>query len=157
MVELVSFLFNRLNDDLLSLTVTVFHSIWLRRNKLIFEEQFSSPMMVFKEASKFFEDFRMFNLREPLLRVLAVEGSNGGKLWKFPEAGFMKVNWDASLNLKAGVVGLGYVIRNEDGFVVDGYMVQVDPLLAEAMTAFFALDFFFEMGLTNILSEGDSL
>jgi hypothetical protein len=30
----------------------------------------------------------------------------------------MKVNWDASLNLKAGMVGLGCVIRDEDGFVV---------------------------------------
>ncbi len=36
MIELVSYLFTRLNDDLMSLTVTVFHRIWLRRNKLIF-------------------------------------------------------------------------------------------------------------------------
>jgi hypothetical protein len=38
MVELVSFSFNRLNNDFLSLTVAVFHSIWLKRNKMIFEE-----------------------------------------------------------------------------------------------------------------------
>jgi hypothetical protein len=36
MVELVSFLFNRLDDDFLSLMVTVFRSIWMRRNKLVF-------------------------------------------------------------------------------------------------------------------------
>jgi len=35
-VELVSFLFNRLDDDFLSLMVAIFCSIWLRRNKLVF-------------------------------------------------------------------------------------------------------------------------
>jgi ribonuclease HI len=33
----------------------------------------------------------------------------------------------------------------------------VDPLLAEAVAALFALYFCFEMGFTNIVSEGDSL
>jgi len=56
-VELVSCLFNRLNDELLSLMVTVFHSTWLRMNKVVFEEQFSSSLMVFTEASKYIEDF----------------------------------------------------------------------------------------------------
>jgi hypothetical protein len=51
MFELVSYLFDKLNDVLLSLAVAVFHKIWLRRNRLIFEEQFSAPMVVFKEAS----------------------------------------------------------------------------------------------------------
>jgi hypothetical protein len=48
MVELVSFLFNILNDDFLSFSVVVFCSIWLRRNNMIFEEQFSSTMTMFK-------------------------------------------------------------------------------------------------------------
>lgn len=74
MAELVSYLFTRLNDDLMSLTVVDFHRIWLRRNKLIFEDQFSSPMKVFIEASQFFEDFKMYNLREPLLKVPMLKG-----------------------------------------------------------------------------------
>jgi ribonuclease HI len=73
----------------------------------------------------------------------------------------MKVNWDASLNLKAGMVGLGCVIRDDDGFVVgakcSACKAQVDPLLAEAMAALFALEFCCEMGFSNIESEGDSL
>jgi hypothetical protein len=48
MFELVSYLFDKLNDDLLSLAVAVFHKIWLRRNQLIF----SAPMVEFKEASR---------------------------------------------------------------------------------------------------------
>jgi hypothetical protein len=119
MVELVSFffsfLFNRLNDDLLSLTIAVFRSIWLRKNKMIFEEQFSSPMMVFKEACMFFE---VFNMREQLIRAPLVETLNRSIFWKSLDVGFLKVNWDAFLNLNAGIVGLGCVIRNEEGLVV---------------------------------------
>jgi ribonuclease HI len=161
MVELVSYLYNRLNDDLLSLTVAVFHRIWLRRNKLIFEEQFSSPMMVFKEASKLIEDFRNFNRKESLLRAPVVQSLIGCKVWKPPDVGFLKVNWDASVNVNAGVIGLGCVIRNEEGLVMGAKCcvckAQADPLLAEAMAALLALDFCLDMGLAKIVSEGDSL
>jgi ribonuclease HI len=161
MAELVSYLFTRLNDDLMSLTVVVFHRIWLRRNKMIFEEQFYSPMKVFIEASQLFEDFKMYNLRESLLKVPNVEGSNICKSWKLPNAGFVKVNWDASLNPKSSLVGLGCVIRNENGYVIGAKCyacrATVDPLCAEAMAALFALEFGYEMDFVNIESEGDSL
>jgi hypothetical protein len=145
MIELVSYLFTRLNDDLMSLTVTVFHRIWLRRNKLIFEEQFSSPMKIFSDASKFFEDFKMYNLKEPLLTTPNAEETNICKFWKIPSAGFVKVNWDASLNSKSGWVGLGCVIRNEEGSVLGAKCraakVSVDPLCAESMAALLAVIF----------------
>jgi len=161
MAELVSYLFTRLNDDLMSLTMVVFHRIWLRRNKMIFDEQFYSPMKVFIEASQFFEDFKMYNLRESLLKVPNVEGSNICKSWKLPNAGFVKVNWDASLNPKSSLVGLGCVIRNENGYVIGAKCyacrATVDPLCAEAMAALFALEFGYEMDFVNIESEGDSL
>jgi hypothetical protein len=53
MVELISFLYSRLNDEFLSLMVVVFRSIWLRGNKMVFDEQFSSPWLVFTEAAKY--------------------------------------------------------------------------------------------------------
>jgi hypothetical protein len=43
MVELVSLFFNKLNDELLGLMVVLFRSTWQRRNKFVFEEQFSFP------------------------------------------------------------------------------------------------------------------
>jgi hypothetical protein len=73
----------------------------------------------------------------------------------------MKVNWDASLNLNAGIVSLDCVIRNDEGLLVsakcNAYKVQSDPLLAEAMTALFAFDFCIDMGFSKIVSESDSL
>jgi hypothetical protein len=59
-----------------------------------------------------------------LIKVPNVEGSNICKFWKSPNVGFVKVNWDASLNLKSGMVSLGCVIRNEDGSVIDRCEMQ---------------------------------
>jgi ribonuclease HI len=73
----------------------------------------------------------------------------------------VKINLDASLNLKDGIVGLGCVTRNDEGLVVQAKCcacnVQAGPLLAEAMAALFAIDFCKEMGFSKIVSEGDSL
>jgi hypothetical protein len=161
MVELVFFLFNRLNDDLLSLMVAVFCSIWLRRNKLVFEEHLSSPLTVFNDASRHYENFRLVHLKEKMERKLKTNTFNSSKLWKSPVLGCVKVKWDASLNYRDGVIGLGCVIRNDEGLIVGAKCcackVEADPLLAEAMAAHLALNFCKEMGFSKIVCEGDSL
>jgi hypothetical protein len=80
--------------------VAVFHSTWLRRNKLVFEEYFSSPFMVFRVASKFIEDFRVVNMKEQMVMKPGVDTLISSKTWKNPDLGIVKVNWDASINSK---------------------------------------------------------
>lgn len=100
-------------------------------------------------------------MREQLVRAPVVETLNRSIFWKSPYVGFLKVNWNASLNLNAGIVGLGCVIRNEDGLVVgakcSACKVQANPLLAEAIAAIFALEFCIVIGCSKIVSEDDSL
>ncbi|XP_062171126.1 uncharacterized protein LOC133876913 [Alnus glutinosa] len=117
--------------------------------------------LVFTDASFLFEEYKRYNLRESLSLVSYADGSNFCKLWKPPVAGFLKVNWDASLNVKSELVGLGCVIRNVEGFVVAAKCCVrksvVDPVCAEAMATLVALDFCCEMGYVNIQCESDSL
>jgi len=159
--ELISYLLSKLNADLMSLIVVIFHRIWLRRNRLIFEGQFSPPLKVFSDASSLFEDFKRHNLRESLSLASRSVGSYNCKFWKPPVAGFLKVNWDASLNINSKLVGLGCVIRNEEGCVIAAKCcvrkAVVDPVCAEAMAALAALDFCSDMGCVSIECEGDSL
>jgi hypothetical protein len=76
-------------------------------------------------------------------------------------ASFVKINWDASLNVKSTLIGLGCVIRNAEGFVVAAKCgisrAVAEPVCAEAMAALFALEFCCELGYVNVVSEGDSL
>lgn len=159
--ELISYLLSKLNADLMCLSVLIFHRIWLRRNRLIFEGHFSPPLKVFSEASSLFDDFKRHNSKEPLGLPSCSVGSNFGKLWKPPSSGSFKVNWDASLNFNSEVVGLGCVIRNGEGIAIAAKCcvckAVVDPVCAEAMAALAALDFYSELGVVSIECEGDSL
>jgi hypothetical protein len=134
---------------------------WLRRNKLVFEEKFSPPLMVFREASNLIEDFRLFSTKEQKVVKPGVDTLDNSKIWKNPNLGTIKVNWDASINLRDGVLGLGCVIRNDVGLVVGAKCcvckVEADPLLAEVMTAYLVITFSKKMGFTNIECDCDSL
>lgn len=93
--------------------------------------------------------------------ISTVDSSISCKFWKPPGAGFVKINWDASLNVKSALIGMGCVIRNAEGFVVAAKCgisrAVAEPVCAEAMAALFALEFCSELGYVNIVSEGDSL
>ncbi len=93
-----------------------------------------------------------------MLRAPVVQSLIGCKVWKPPDVGFLKVNWNAFVNVNAGVIGLGCVIRNEEGLVMGAKCcvckVQADPLLVEAMAALLALEFCLDMGLAKIVSDG---
>jgi hypothetical protein len=54
----------------LSLMVAVFRSIWMRRNKLVFEGQFSSPLTVFKDASRRQEEYQSALKKNEMVRQL---------------------------------------------------------------------------------------
>jgi hypothetical protein len=51
-----------------------------------------------------------------------VDTLDSSKMWNTPNLGIVKDNWDASINLRAGVTGLGCIIRNDEG-LVDGLNV----------------------------------
>jgi len=159
--ELISYLLSKLNADLMSLFVLIFHRIWLRRNRLIFEGQFSPPLKVFSDASCLFDDFKRFNSKDSMGLASYSVRPNYGKLWKPLATGSIKVNWDASLNVNSELVGMGCVIRNGEGIVIAAKCcvckAVVDPVCAEVMAALVALDFCCELGVDSIECEGDSL
>jgi ribonuclease HI len=159
--ELISYLLSKMNADLMSLSVLIFHRIWLRRNRLIFEGQFSSPLKVFSEASSLFDDFKRFNSKDSMGLVSCPVRPDHGKLWKPPSIGSLKINWDASLNVNSDLVGMGCVIRKGEGIVLAAKCCYckavVDPVCAEAMAALAALDFCCDLGMDSIECEGDSL
>lgn len=90
-----------------------------------------------------------------------VDTLENSKMWNTSDLGIVKANWDASICLRANVIGLRCVIRNDEGLVVGTKCcvckVEANPLLAEVMAAVLAIAFCKEMVLTNIVCEGDSL
>ena len=80
--------------------------------------------------------------------------------WKPPEAGLFKVNYDGAIFKEQGRVGIGVVICNSDGAVLASLSQQI-PLpttvaQVEALAAWRAAKFALEIGIDQVIIEGDS-
>jgi ribonuclease HI len=117
---------------------------------------------VYKEASKAYGDYCGVHLQEE-------DGGNISKVagplasligWQPPMIRVIKVNWDASLNMKDRYVGIGIVAWDHHGNFMGARAIAKkvvgSPELAETMVAFEAVLFCKEAGFFDILLEGDA-
>ncbi|XP_042977200.1 uncharacterized protein LOC122308072 [Carya illinoinensis] len=81
--------------------------------------------------------------------------------WKAPAIGQMKANWDAVLKLEEGRMGVGVVIRNENGDLMVSMCSQkhnvCSPLVAELQALWCALQICTDLNLTEVVFERDAL
>jgi hypothetical protein len=123
-----------LKDDDFLLALTVAQLIWLRRNSSIFGGEFSHPLQVSRVALEAVDSFKSANhssaggVQQQVLK---------GAKWNCPTAGFLKLNWDVALCKNSKSMGVGVVIRGEQGRVraaLAKFIPHVlDPTNAEAL------------------------
>lgn len=74
---------------------------------------------------------------------------------------FFKVNWDAALDKGNSKLGIGVVIRDSAGSIIASLFSFIpltpDPLLGEVVAALRATSLCAELGLHQIIFEGDTL
>ncbi|KAF5468409.1 hypothetical protein F2P56_012561 [Juglans regia] len=143
-------------EDLTKLALTA-KEIWFRRNKLIFESRFESPQQVLYRVSNCMRDLeeltrnqqKHFNQHQPPAK------------WCKPPTNFYKINWDAAIDKVNCKVGIGVSIRDWSGPFTATLRSPSnsfpDPTLGEALATLRAVQFGTEMGLRNVIFEGDSL
>jgi ribonuclease HI len=81
--------------------------------------------------------------------------------WKAPVGGSLKLNWGAAVNKQSKRMGIGIIVRDEEGVFVAA-MAKVlpsfnDPTVAEALAAWHAVNMCVAKGFHKIVLEGDSL
>lgn len=156
-LQLVEYFIERQRKDQLELMAVVARGTSFRRNKWVFEGKFDHPNEVYNSALSSLEEFRTCVNPEVISReeerqaqVILPE------VWKPPQAGLVKCNWDASLNIKERRIGLGIIVRDDEGAALGARCIaknlRIDPSLAEAMAAFFAIQFCIEL---NEVFRGD--
>jgi hypothetical protein len=93
----------------------VAQQIWYRRNKFVFEGVMGDPRCLLKCAIDSLEDFRIARrvVDPPSNRPLSQHSPS----WSAPPNGWTKVNWDASLDVKQKVLGIGLIARDNLGQV----------------------------------------
>jgi ribonuclease HI len=122
---------------------------------------FFHPDIVFKEGANSLIEFERCNGKE--LDTQHIGSTNRGNkhtTWTPPPSGTIKVNWDASLNMKKGWIGLGMIARDSNRFCLGARsvtkQVNVDPKTAEVMAALFAMQFNKEVDFLNVIFESNT-
>ncbi|XP_062176144.1 uncharacterized protein LOC133881222 [Alnus glutinosa] len=147
----------RLDSEEMELAVIVAHKIWLRRNLMVFGGSISSPSILVKGAKDLLGDFRKSFEEVPNQEN---ESSRAISRWSKPDAEFIKLNWDAALDVWQNRMGVGIIARDELGEVRAALCTALpyiqNPSVAEAFGARRAVEFARERGFSFIVIEGDS-
>ncbi|KAF5470754.1 hypothetical protein F2P56_011245 [Juglans regia] len=94
-------------------------------------------------------------------RDFANQGSPSSEVWNPPPFNWYKINWDGAIDKFKGLIGIGICVRDCEGHVVatlrHNKHMYPDPLLVESYGALQAIKFGIELGLGQVIFEGDSL
>jgi phosphotransferase system IIA component len=71
--------------------------------------------------------------------------------WRVPAGGWLKLNWDAALNMQSKRMGIGIVVRNEKG---EFFPSINDPTIAEALAAWHAVNLCVDRGFQCRVGRG---
>lgn len=81
--------------------------------------------------------------------------------WCCPPGGFYKINWDVTINTYPNRMGVGVIIRNSEGRVIAALSIvkkeTQEPAVGEATAALLAMEFGRDIGVMDVILEGDSL
>ena len=81
-------------------------------------------------------------------------------LWKKPPVGWVKVIYDASLNLALFRVGLGVAIRDHDGCLIAGKSLSIEDAVdlgaVEAMAFIHGVSLCRSLDFQKLILEGDA-
>jgi hypothetical protein len=129
--------------------------IWLRRNAFVFRNEFASPVSIVMVTKENLETYSLVHRKEELVNSLGIPL----EVWSKPKMGWMKLNWDAALDIPAKKLGLGVVVRDSCGVFVAAKAAVIpfisDPTTGEALAAWSATTLARNLGLQKVVPEGD--
>jgi len=145
---------DKLEDRDLERFAAVAHKIWSRRNRVVFGGAVLPPNILIREALDLVEEFRNANLRAEDLG----QGEQAPRdRWSKPAPNCIKINWDAALDGRKKLMGIGIIARDYQGGVraakCEVFPHIRDPVAAEAIGA---LSFGRFMGYQSVELEGDA-
>ncbi|XP_059436088.1 uncharacterized protein LOC132169016 [Corylus avellana] len=148
-------IFKRCEVAEINIFVGLARKIWFRRNTVIHGGPFLHPNLMVQQAEEAAAVFASVQTTGSI-----TEPRPSQDKWVAPPLGWYKINWDAALCKRQEKTGVGAVIRDWEGKIlaVRGLTRSgcLDPLAAEAWAGTQALELGKEMGLSQILLEGDA-
>lgn len=148
-----------LGDEEKSLIAIMCWEIWKERCSFVFQKQAANPILVGIRASNLHAEFWKCTTKHcPDSAEIAVKEQVHKQLWRFPSAGVIKFNFDGSFLNPNVSAGIGGVIRDCYGKVVNGFAAainSVSPFATEAFACLKACDMATALALDFVVFETD--
>jgi ribonuclease HI len=148
----------KLDHYVLMEALSVARMVWHQRNGFVHGSGFTEPKKILAQAQE------VLTPLSEAQRGAMVASSNlriAVPRWMKPYPWWVKLNWDAAVSSAAKTMGVGVVVRNAKGSFMLGLTASLpyvrDPLVAEVMAAWRAMELGRELGFQRINLEGDSL
>jgi hypothetical protein len=158
-IHIMAKLMERFDDEQMTLVATVARQIWFRRNSVVFGGEMVSPVLVVRHAKEQVEAWCSASKRQITPHVVPAQPSV--VCWTKPPVGFVKINWDASVNRQQKQMGAGVVARDSDGGVLAMHCITknsiTSPSVAETVGAWAAVELALRLDLRRVIFEGDAL
>uniref|UniRef100_A0A803PMN5 RNase H type-1 domain-containing protein n=1 Tax=Cannabis sativa TaxID=3483 RepID=A0A803PMN5_CANSA len=147
--------------DLCCNVATVCWAIWGARNELVWKRKSFNPIDIVAFANRYLDQWRCAQSSDmesswPLLRARDVV-----ERWTAPHGNSVKLNVDAAMFNNGEQYGIGLVVRNGSGLLIEGrtelFNGQVEPVLAEAIGIREALSWIKDSRWQDVYVETDCL
>lgn len=151
---------DKLKTQELWMSATILKQIWTRRNLVVFEEKFKSPISVAQKAKLMLETFQNAHLPASTSTGLHLGNQRSpNRAWKPPAINQLKFNWNTSLNYRLNTIGLGMILKDFKGDILASACCnkpnQYRPVIVEALALRKAVLISQDLGLTQVIFEGD--
>jgi ribonuclease HI len=160
-LEIFQLCLTRFDRDEMAFFAAIARRIWLRRNSMVFEGVSEHPNKTYMDAITVVEDFKRC-LKDDKVESSSEQVQGRSPLyWQTPPEDTIKVNFDAAINKNTGFIGLGLIARDHKGYLLGAKCLTksflTDAHTVELMAASYAVNFCSEVGLFNVIFEGDAL
>ncbi|XP_042958097.1 uncharacterized protein LOC122293634 [Carya illinoinensis] len=148
---------SNLEDEVLMEVAVMAWKIWRRRNDLVFNQTFSSPQLIVRQAYQKIDDLNALLSQQTINPTIIPQTIQ----WTAPPLDVYKINWDSAVDKLNCKVGVGTLIRDWEGRVIACMRMCIslfpDPYLAEAIGALHSVKLALDIGLKQINLEGDAM
>ncbi|XP_075640371.1 uncharacterized protein LOC142612138 [Castanea sativa] len=135
--------------------VMVCRSVWFKRNAVRLKQVSLPYDQIFSDAAARLHEFHL--AADPTVMTASIPSSNS---WSPPQTPFYKANFDGALFQDINKAGIGVVIRDSAGLVIGALseIISLPPSVieVEALACQIAIIFARELGLQEVVFEGDS-
>jgi hypothetical protein len=132
---------SKLEGKVLELVAITAHKMWNQMNHVVFGGSIMLPRCLMISARESLDAFQQASCIQP---VSVVDASATFYKWEKPGSGWIKINWDASVDNAAQVMGVGVVARDFMGRVCASLCTTLsyisDPSTTEALLARMGVD-----------------